>query len=149
MPRYAVTGLDRDALTQARIARGLTQEDLAIKLNVATNTVRNWETGRGNPMPNTFALLLRVLNISRSELLLEAEDALDALADYRRRAGLSQREAAGATGLPWHRLREIERGVRVATTIEAQTIAGAYGIAADDVTTANQRLHSYRHNEQT
>ena len=149
MPRYAVSGFNRAALIQARTNRGLTQEDLAIKLNVATNTVRNWEGGRGSPMPNTFALLVRVLKVKRSELLLDQQDALDALANYRRQAGLNQREAADGTGLPWQRLRDIERGVRVATDTEARVIASTYGVPVATVKEANRRLHSFRYNEQT
>ena len=52
-----------------RKKNGLSQESLAEKLNVARQTISNWETGETAPNPDQLKLLSEVFNISIDELL--------------------------------------------------------------------------------
>ena len=52
-----------------RTQRGLTQRDLAEKLNISDKTVSRWETGRGLPDASLMLPLSETLGISVNELL--------------------------------------------------------------------------------
>lgn len=49
--------------------RGLTQEQLADKINVSKGRVSNWEQGINRPDADVLADICRVLNVSPSDLL--------------------------------------------------------------------------------
>jgi transcriptional regulator with XRE-family HTH domain len=48
--------------------RGLSQEELASKLEIATNTVSRWETGKYRPSIEDLEMLARFFSISITEL---------------------------------------------------------------------------------
>ena len=52
-----------------RKKNGMSQEILAEKLNVARQTVSNWETGETSPNPEQLKILSNIFNISIDELL--------------------------------------------------------------------------------
>ena len=52
-----------------REERGISQVQLAQKLNVSNSRVSNWEQGINRPDANILADICRVLNVSPSELL--------------------------------------------------------------------------------
>jgi transcriptional regulator with XRE-family HTH domain len=56
-------------LKKIRESKGLTQEDLAEKANVAVSTVGRIETGSFNSTISTVAILAKALNIDKKELL--------------------------------------------------------------------------------
>lgn len=143
MARFRVRNLNRDALVRVRKERGLTQEDLALRIGLVTNTVRKWEGGHAQPNPEAFQSLIAVLGVDQSELLV-VTDELDELAVQRQVAGLTQTAAAEATGILKHRLRDIERGVRLPTDAEARAIADVLNIDASEVHRFSRRLHEYR-----
>ena len=65
----------RAALAAARKAAGYTQEQLAAVLHVERSTVIRWEAGRHAPVPYLWPKLVRVLGISRDQLMaLLADD---------------------------------------------------------------------------
>lgn len=58
-----------DNLKAIRKAKGYTQEELAIKLNVVRQTVSKWEKGLSVPDADTLCKIADVLETSISELL--------------------------------------------------------------------------------
>src|SRR5262249_12401324 len=56
------------ALAQARKARHWTQKQVAVKLAVGEDTVRNWESGKSVPRPNTRPQLCELFSMSLEEL---------------------------------------------------------------------------------
>ncbi len=52
-----------------RKERGLTQEQLADKINVTKSRVSNWEQGINRPDADILTDICRVLNVSPSDLL--------------------------------------------------------------------------------
>jgi transcriptional regulator with XRE-family HTH domain len=51
--------------------RGLSQEELASKLRIATNTISRWETGKYRPSIEDLEMLARFFSISISEFFPE------------------------------------------------------------------------------
>ena len=58
-----------DNLKAIRKAKGFTQEELAIKINVVRQTVSKWEKGLSVPDADTLSKIADVLEVNVSELL--------------------------------------------------------------------------------
>lgn len=58
-----------DRLALAREAQGMTQEELARRLGVRLQTLRNWEDDRSEPRANRLQMLAGVLGVSMIWLL--------------------------------------------------------------------------------
>lgn len=56
-------------LKKSRLEKGLTQEELANKLNVTTQAVSKWENGKGYPDVTTLGNLAKALDLSIDELM--------------------------------------------------------------------------------
>lgn len=56
-------------LREQRSEKGITQEDLAKKLNVKQQTVGGWETGRTEPDLTTLRMMAEIFNVSTDYLL--------------------------------------------------------------------------------
>ena len=56
-------------IKQARLCRGLTQQQLARLLNVKQGTVGAWEIGYSFPRPKSMVKLCEILSIPVEELL--------------------------------------------------------------------------------
>ena len=54
-----------------RKEKGLTQEELAIKLNVTEKAISRWETGRGTPDISLLIPLSKELNVSVAVVILK------------------------------------------------------------------------------
>ena len=70
-----------------RVRLGLTQENLATKVKVDSQTIRRWEKGRSN-IPSSAATLM-------SKLFSCSIDYLFGLSDERTKTGLSGKRKAG------------------------------------------------------
>lgn len=75
------TPLDILALTirKAREAKGLSQMDLAQKLNMNPHTIMDFEVGRSNPKAETVFLLANELGISLDAILFAGTDKPNAV----------------------------------------------------------------------
>jgi len=58
-----------DRIKQARVNAGLTQKELACRLNVGQSACANWEKGIREPEVNTICDLCRTLGVSSDYLL--------------------------------------------------------------------------------
>ena len=56
-------------IAELRKKQGLTQQQLADKLNLSNKTISKWESGSGSPDISNLPLLAEVLEISVDELL--------------------------------------------------------------------------------
>jgi transcriptional regulator with XRE-family HTH domain len=67
----------RTYLRQLRVARGMTQLDLAERVGLAHSVVSAWEQGRGLPTPAELNATMRVLggDVRRALNLIEGVDA--------------------------------------------------------------------------
>ncbi|WP_108482971.1 helix-turn-helix domain-containing protein [Oceaniglobus ichthyenteri] len=64
-----------DRLADARVAVGMSQEDLARRVGVKISTLRNWENDMAEPRANKLSMLSGLLNVSLRWLLTgEGED---------------------------------------------------------------------------
>lgn len=68
----------RDAIAKniksLREASGLTQKDLADRLNVTKAAVNNWESGANSPEIDTLMKICRIFNVSASAIAGVSED---------------------------------------------------------------------------
>lgn len=66
----------KDRLREARLNRGMTQSELAVRIGVVKSTVAGYETGRSEPNMEKFAQIMAVLNTDANTLLRDemAED---------------------------------------------------------------------------
>lgn len=55
-------------LKKYRLANGLTQADLAIKLSVSQNSISQYESGKRNPSVKRLADIAKVLNCSMNDI---------------------------------------------------------------------------------
>lgn len=58
-----------DRIRQARKARSLSQEKLAVELGVSWSTVNRYESGKNSPTLNRLRLIAEVLDVDVSDLL--------------------------------------------------------------------------------
>ena len=73
-----------DTLKTIRKAKGYTQEELAIKVNVVRQTVSKWEKGFSVPDADVLSHVAEVLEVSVSELLgaeMKQEDSKNEVAE--------------------------------------------------------------------
>ena len=70
-----------EKLTQARKAAGLTQADVAAKLNVSRQAVSRWESGQSKPSTEKLLSLGGLYGISIDQLLNAEEPAVEAVSD--------------------------------------------------------------------
>ena len=64
-----------EKLKEKRVELGLTQDDLASKLNISRQSVSKWEQGINEPDIDTLKQLSAILNISLDELLCNKESS--------------------------------------------------------------------------
>lgn len=68
-----------ETIKRFRKAKGMSQEELAVKLNVVRQTVSKWENGRSVPDADILIRMAQLLDVSVSQLLeLEPDSAADA-----------------------------------------------------------------------
>ena len=75
----------QDNLKALRKNNGITQEELAARLNVVRQTVSKWEKGLSVPDSELLIKLAEILEVPVSRLLgskIEAEEQPDALAEH-------------------------------------------------------------------
>ena len=97
-----------DNIKAIRKSKGLSQQELAVKLNVVRQTVSKWEQGRSVPDSDMLISLSEVLEIPVSTLLgetvIETEvDGLKAISEKLEviNLQLAQRKAAGRKIVRW------------------------------------------------
>lgn len=64
-------------IREKRIALGLTQKELAEKLNCTDKAISRWETGKGFPEPSLLEPLATTLNVTVNELVLGEDIATE------------------------------------------------------------------------
>jgi len=63
----------KDSIKKLRKEKGMTQDELAEKLNVTRQAVSNWEMGKTQPDIDTLTKLAEVFDVS-AELIIYGED---------------------------------------------------------------------------
>ena len=61
----------RISLAAARLNAGLTQGELAAKLNLSKQTIINWETGHSYPDPASFLLFCSICDVPPDMIVFE------------------------------------------------------------------------------
>lgn len=79
-------------ISQQRRALGLTQEELAERIDVSTQMISNLETGKKAIRPENLSKICRVLDISADYILTGAERTTPADPIYRKLSAFSDKE---------------------------------------------------------
>lgn len=58
------------SMAAARVNAGLTQEEIAEKMQISRQTVANWESGRVSPRPAQFKLFCELCNAPMDKVSL-------------------------------------------------------------------------------
>ena len=127
-------------LHDARIPVGLRQEDVAAKLAVSTQTVRNWESGRVEPSEENKQRLGELLGVQVGDFASFYEDLhsynpkrkepavnVGLLRAARREAGLTQAQAAERVGVNRNSLVRYENGASRPLPIILEQLSRLYG----------------------
>ena len=124
MARGRLRGFDPARLRVARLALGITQEQLAIRTGVTRSVITSWEAGKNAPDPRRAKVLAELLDITIAGLTaLEEPDVRPA--DYRAWSGLTREGLSDLTGIGVNLLAEIERYVRQPSNDLVKRIAEA------------------------
>ncbi len=67
-------------IVEAREAQGLTLNEVAARVGMASRTLKNWENGATMPRPNKLQVLAGVLGVSMT-WLLTGRDEFDTISD--------------------------------------------------------------------
>lgn len=68
-----------ERLKENRERLGLSQGDVAEKLNITRQSISRWETGKGTPDLENLVLLSKLYQVSTDELLKESVDVKDTI----------------------------------------------------------------------
>ena len=71
----------QENLIRARKARGMTQEELAARLNVSRQAVSKWETGTADPSTSNLLALAKLFGVPAGELLQAVADGASETGD--------------------------------------------------------------------
>lgn len=127
-------------LAAQRRRRGLTQRAVAEHLGVAPSTLAMWETRHVPVPPETADHLARLLHTDPTRLTAPSLEAVATdprpLRRYRRRLGLSQREAATYLGISLASLARYEAGDRQPSVTTARAMAAIYRLPFEDIVAA-------------
>ncbi len=137
MPGEGVTGFRPDRFRAARKKAGLSQKQLAARLQVSQSQVSDWERGAVNPRARNLHTAAALLEVPMAELV--DFDTAPTLRQLRQRAGLSQRELASALAISQQAYHKLERGVVALRPEAAAVLADLLGAAVDDVLAAWRR----------
>ena len=80
----------------ARKGKGMTQAELAEKLNVPFQSVSQWERGLRNPKPETLQRIASALEVKWYDLLPDDQKGAGIAADIIKGAGLTLKDKAGS-----------------------------------------------------
>ena len=79
-------------LSRLRKKEGLSQAEVAEKLDVSRQAVSRWESGEAKPSTDNFQALCKLYHVSIDDLLNESEEELTAPATESRQKGDTQRK---------------------------------------------------------
>lgn len=131
-------------LRRARMRSRLTQNDVAENLGVTAQTVRNWESGKHEPPPQTIKKLAELYGESEERLLANLDSAIiprpigtlfrydrvlvdpERMTSARSEAGLTQAKVSGMTGLSLSAIRRYESGSANPATRTLLVLASIY-----------------------
>lgn len=148
-----VDGFSGAACRRARLATGLTADQVGVQIGVGEQAVLKWERGQSAPTAEHLGLLAAALNVTAADLLPRRGLNHPNLRDLRHFSGLSvqsviesmePRVKLSASGLV-----RLERGVSALKDEAAAALAKAYAVTVTVVDEADRATKAQRvHNAQ-
>ena len=122
-------------VAQARIKKGITQEQLANMIGVDKRQISAWELGRFMPSVSTLQRIADALDMDLVELVKAQPDKkkCSPIALIRREKGMSQGQLAKAVGVSQGLISTYETGANTPGPEVLQAIANALGVQVSDI----------------
>lgn len=126
-------------IKKLREQKGLTQQELAVRVDVAQATVANWESGRREPDINILIRIAKLFNVTLDELVMkELTPPIPMYArnlEYlRKKRGMSQQEIAELVGLKnKSSISLIEAGKYELSVANLEKLADFFGVTMDQI----------------
>lgn len=148
---HGVDGFSGAACRRARLAAGLTADQVGLQVGVGEQAVLKWERGQSAPTADHLGLLATALDVFAADLLPRRTLNQPNLRDLRHFSGLSVQSVVGSmeprTKLSASGLVRLERGVSALNDEAAAALAKAYAVTVADVKRADgvtkaQRVHN-------
>ncbi len=131
--------MTRNKLKELRKKAGLSQSDIANKLNISVKTVSRWENLETDIKPNKAEELAKLLGVPVLYLLgydNPEEEYIafeDQLAKFRKLKGISQEELSSSLKLPLTLIQEWEREKRGYTKEQLLTLGKFFGVSPSQI----------------
>ncbi|MBY4128050.1 helix-turn-helix domain-containing protein [Rhodococcus fascians] len=109
MSRRPLEGFEPSRLLEARLNKGFSQGELALRASVSSASISAWEVGRSTPQVDRLRRVADVLGLEMAELIHIPETELK-LANLRELAGWTQAQLAQRAGMSTPLLAALERG---------------------------------------
>ena len=109
MSRRPLEGFEPSRLLEARLSKGFSQGELALRASVSTASISAWEVGRSTPQVDRLHRVAQVLGLEMAELIRVPETKLK-LVNLRELAGWTQAQLAKRAGISTPLLAALERG---------------------------------------
>ena len=121
-----------------RERKGLTQQELAVRVDVAQATVANWESGRREPDINILIRIAKLFNVTLDELVMkELTPPIPMyarnLAYLRRKHGMTQADVANLLGVSKATSCKYENGDVEPNVEQLIKLAEFFGVTMDQI----------------
>lgn len=121
-----------------RERKGLTQQELAVRVDVAQATVANWESGRREPDINILIRIAKLFNVTLDELVMkELTPPIPMyarnLAYLRRKHGMTQADVANLLGVSKATSCKYENGDVEPNVEQLIKLADFFGVTMDQI----------------
>lgn len=143
-----VDGFSGAACRRARLAAGLTADQVGVQVGVGEQAVLKWERSQSAPTADHLGLLAAALEVSISDLLPRRALRQRDLRDLRHFSGLSVQAVIGSMApgvrLSASGLVRLERGVAALKDDVAVVLAKAYAVTVAEVADAGEVTKAQR-----
>ena len=138
MSRRPLEGFEPARLLAARLAKGYSQGELALRASVSSASISAWEVGRSTPQVDRLRRVAEVLGLHVSELIRVPEGERK-LGNLRELTGQTQAQLAKKVGISTPLLAALERGHASLTDPVRKWLAGELHLAEAVVAQAFER----------
>lgn len=109
MSRRPLEGFEPTRLLEARMAKGYSQGELALRASVSSASISAWEVGRSTPQVDRLSRVAVVLGVGMGDLIRVPQNE-QKLVNLRELDGCTQAQLAQRIGISTPMLAALERG---------------------------------------
>lgn len=138
MSKRPMEGFKPSRLLEARLAKGFSQGELALRASVSSASISAWEVGRTTPQVDRLRRVVQVLGLEMADLI-HVPEAERKLVNLRELTGWTQAQLAQRVGISTPLLAALERGHASLTVDVGERLASELKLPASVVAEAFER----------